>query len=243
MLWDLLVAVTQSWVSLMSGVAGLAMTIYGLWKRREVTGGIFLAFGTASLVVALAMTWISEHQTLEDTKQRLTQANQKLSDLTKPQFVVSLPDIAYKYSSLREATVVLLGVEIVNKGADSAAMYWRASYQMPGLSREIEIVRLPDRPPFFSIELPEQQTHMIFQGSNAINVQTAPIPRGGVRVGRLPLNIKGDRVEEMKTRRPQIEITVQDYTGTPYSARLTTGGFRPPNVRVFPGEEVIPRPK
>ena len=86
------------------------------------------------------MTWIAEHQTVEDTRQKLALANQKLADLTKPLFVVSLPDIAYTYSEQRQATVVLLGVEIINRGADSAVLYWRASYQMPNLSREVEVL-------------------------------------------------------------------------------------------------------
>jgi hypothetical protein len=239
-LWDLLIAVAQGWVSLMSGLVGLAMTIYGLWKRRELSGGVFLAFGTISLVVALAMTWTAEHQTAEETKHKLAQANQKLADLTKPQFVLVLPDIAYRYSELRLATIVLLGVEIINKGADSAVLFWRASYQMPTLSREVEIVRLPDRPPFFSILLPDQRAHMIFQGSAAINLQTAPIPRGGVRTGRLPLRIPGNQVEEIRIHRPRIAIAVQDYTGTQYSVDFNSSGVRPPNIRVYPGEELVP---
>jgi len=242
-LWDLIVAVAQGWVSLMSGLAGLAMTIYGLWKRRELTGSVFLAFGIFAFVLALGMTWLTEHQTAEETKQKLAQANQRLSDLTKPQFVLVLPDIAYRYSELRQATIVFLGVEIINKGADSAVLYWRGSYQLPTLSRELEIVRLPDRPPFFSILLPDQRAHMIFQGSAAINLQTAPIPRGGVRTGRLPLRIEGDRVEEIRTQRPKIAITVQDYTGTPYSVDFNPRGVRPPNIRVYPGEELVPAQK
>ena len=120
-LWDLLVAVAQGWLSLMSGVAGLAMTLYGFWTRREVTGRVFLTFGTLSLVVALAMTWIAEHQTVEDTRQKLAQANQKLADLRKPLFVVSLPDIAYTYSEQRQATVVRLSYAELS-GSDAGSV-------------------------------------------------------------------------------------------------------------------------
>lgn len=240
-LWELIVAVAQGWVSLISGIAGLATTIYGFWNRGEITGRLFEGVGIISLLVALGMTWAAEHQVVEDTKQKLSQANQKLAELPKPQFVLVLPDIASRYSQQREATIVLLGVEIVNKGADSAVLYWQASYRTLTVTRPVEITRLPDRSPLFLMPLPDQRTEMIFQGSAAINVQTAPIPRGGVRTGRLPLRISGNHVDELRAHLPSITITVQDYVGAAYSASFNYSGVRPPNIRVFPGEEVVPR--
>lgn len=60
--WSLARVIWESWVGLMSGVAGLAMTAYGLWRRRELTGRFFLAVGLVCLFAALVTAWTSEHR-------------------------------------------------------------------------------------------------------------------------------------------------------------------------------------
>lgn len=87
-LGSLVTALWSSWLSLMTGIGGLALTIYGVWRRKEPTGRVLFFIGLLSLFVASISIWVDEHRarkyaesTSKGLRAQLADKDARLQDL------------------------------------------------------------------------------------------------------------------------------------------------------------------
>src|SRR5580658_2696752 len=123
---DFFSALIGDWVSLMSGVASVALTIIGIARKWEkVPRWTFWIAAAVCFFLAATRIWTAEHRSF-------LQAEEELDNLTKPQLELSIDRIAASYAKLDVGEhagemfpAVSVIAHLVNNGAPSVADNWR----------------------------------------------------------------------------------------------------------------------
>jgi hypothetical protein len=189
----------------------------------------------AVVCVLIGLFWASFLAWNEERDEQLATAEKN-----RPDFILTIGQLVGYELAEPERTIVLLSVEVVNKGADSSMLRWKARYDSPTLKKDVEIFRMSDE-----IKLPLSAGGVVvLKGIEAIYNKTTPIPRGGFVVGRLPIVIEGHRMIEINEKSALLTVGVLDYTGKSYLAYFQSKG-PDADFSFLPGEgaTVIPRAK
>jgi hypothetical protein len=194
-------------VAFMSGILALIREFLLIHRPDRINEKfLFWRCVMIAFILSSATLWILEHhQTLA--------LQSTLDQLTKPYFVVESQNQASGCSD--QSTLTFLGVRITNNGADSAVSDYEAYYDSETLnSTKVKTVYLPGRT--LKLKYPSGSWYEI-PSSGILYNKTGVIHRGDFIVGRLPLEIPGNRCKELADPKTRITVKVKDYLGNWYS--------------------------
>lgn len=160
---------------------------------------------------------------------------EKAAEERRPKFLLESGAIVSHYEGGK--TLVLLGLRITNAGADSAVLGYGAIYQSVVGKDPMQLIFLKNDK--LTLTMPNG-TAFTFRGKDAINLQTGPIQRGDVRIGRLPLVIDGNKIDDIATGKSSILVTVRDYLNNEYSTECRGTGHSQSPVYMA-GEPIDPQ--
>jgi hypothetical protein len=198
-------ALMQDWVSLMSGVASVVLSIlfFVILKKRQSRRW----FGIAALVcffLASARIWTNEHRKYLSAVEN-----------NSPKFQITAKDGLLNIYDNGKLTLVALNAELVNSGAPSVAINWKAHYKSPTFDGDVYITTI-DKDGLKMI-YPPPLPPLTIEKEDTLNYKTTNVlQRGAYASGKLVVGIPGDRSHEIN-RDSSITITVQDYLGKTYS--------------------------
>jgi hypothetical protein len=208
---DFFVALWGDWVSLMSGIASVILTVLGVvrnWDR--VPRWIFLTCAGICFFFASARVWTTEHRKYLGELER-----------NSPSFTLSLGNGISFYSPENDASIFLVAARIVNGGADSAVIDWKAHYKSASIERDVACTRILTDP--YTATLPNGKPFIMGKSDQVMNRADIPIPRGGMANGWLPIIIPGREATRDADPRATISVTITDYKGKSYSASIQAG--------------------
>jgi len=223
----------QNWLS-GGGVGGIAVVITAtlqamdLWKMPKRL--YFVVFVVFFFVGSNYVAWHEEHLASGIKDRQIEKLNGIIAS-QQPQFVVTADQTASQYDPKTKMTLILIGVAVLNKGADSVAINWTAHYKSPTLDMDIDVVRLVNQ-----ILLGQEAWQILFRGEEALNLKTQAeaIQRGHAAIGRIAITVPGDRMSELNKGQALITVRCQDYLNKEYTG-LYSGGM-PGDVQLLPGE-------
>jgi hypothetical protein len=215
-LWPFLVAIAGDWVSLMSGIASVSLAILGL-RFKVSERRWFWCAGAVCFLLASVRVWTTE---------------QRLVASATPQFVFSANQTNTFYEKDLNTSLVLIALVVLNRGADSVAVGWKAHYDSPTFRSDMPNVHLTNEQLVFN---QHSATPLAWDTADDLAAKSmTPIKRGSMVAGRLPLSVPGDRRAEIQDGTATITITVQDYLGREYVFALRSSGIE--DFRYLPGE-------
>ena len=192
-------ALFHQWWALMSCAVFTFISVY-VAERGKSSAWFVGATAVAALVfflVASFLAWRQEHK--------------RAAEERTPKFILESGSIVSHYENGR--TLVLVGLRVINAGAPSAVMSYRAEYHSSAGADKMQLVIVGNAT--LKLKL-DGGAGYNFNRSDAINFKTSPIERGGYIAGRLPLQIDGNRVSDIAEGMASITITVTDYLGREY---------------------------
>jgi hypothetical protein len=212
-----IIAVIKAWygwvgASATAGFLGVGQNL-GWWSP---TGHTYWWLIGCGFVVSMFQAWRGEH----------TRAGGRTPDF-KIEILGTLSNL------VTGNTVVLLIMRIVNKGAPSSIIGWKANYKAidhEGVASQV----------FFNNDLHFNQgeTTFVFKPSDGINFRTnEPIETGGFVAGRLLVLIPGNRQKDLPTGDCEISVTIFDYLDKPYTATYK-GGKATTQIEYITGEPI-----
>ncbi len=166
----------------------------------------------STAVAALAMFIIASFLAWKEQYERAAEER-------RPKFILESGPIISHYEGGK--TLVLLGLRITNAGADSAVLGYGATYHSVVGKDTMQLILLKNEK--LILKMPNG-TASTFRGQDAINRQTGPIQRGHVRMGRLPVIIDGNKVDDIATGKSSIEVRTTDYLNTEYAVEFRGTG-------------------
>jgi hypothetical protein len=244
-------AVLQQWgVLLTGGIIMALLTGVQWWQEKTFPWSVNKWILILFLFAAFFMAWREQYRKAKDAEVKLAEivaANKPDFSLATNQatFGVSNPALARLHATEAQKehlatddndviTMIILGVEIINKGAPSVAIHWSAHYLSPTLNQEFGIARVLSK---MDVGTSPGLPTLTIEDSDIIDAKTtSPIQRGGYVSGRLPIFVPGDRRRELETGSASIKVTTHDYLGKSYTATFTGKG-RVPIVSHYPGEK------
>jgi hypothetical protein len=191
-------------VGLMSGILSLFREVI-LIKNPEKAKDHYLFWRCTfiAFIISSAVLWVTEHSIVLEQQARL-------DELTKPGFVVET-DTEASACHLND-TLTLLGVRVSNNGADSAVLDYEAYYESKTIPKQrVDLVVL-GLAGSLDLKFPDGQTYR-FTPSHFLYSKTNVIHRGDFIVGKLPLQLPGDRCKDLTDPSTKITIKAKDYTG------------------------------
>jgi hypothetical protein len=200
-------ALMAHWVALMSGIVSIAIGVWlrvRRWRKQiegsDITNNAFLAVGVSCLFVAGYQTWLDEHKAVQ-------QLTAKINDLSKPKFVVEIPQSINHYQPTDDTTVAFLAVAITNQGADSSVIGYHAHFHSPSLDSDVDIAHLVGA---VSLPMPGGMELTLKDDNYIYNKTISIIPRGGSVIGRLPILIHGNHMKELNEGQSSIVVSASD---------------------------------
>jgi hypothetical protein len=225
---EYLLAFTHDWVTLMSGIASVVLTIAGIARKWEfIPRWYWLVTAAICFFVASFRVWNAEHRKYLETQSTL-------QNISKPKFILSVFSSVNFYVETEDKTVMFPTMRIINHGADSIVSDYKAHYRSPTVDEDVTLFNLSA-----PIDTPTPLGRFMLRPSDPINAQPGPITRGNARTGRLPVIFSGNRIKEIGEG-AQLIITVWDYLGTPYTVTFTGGTSQQNFIQYMPGEPVSP---
>lgn len=137
---------------------------------------------------------------------------------SRPNFAISVEGAISFYDQLQDSTFWLPLVTLVNGGAPSSVVLWKAHYKSPTMEKELVIGRLMNESLQFKLR---NGAHVEIQAKDLITQREAPVAQGELVQGRLLAKIPGRRGDEVSDGSAFISVTAIDYRGG-----SSTGFFR-----------------
>ncbi|MDP9263198.1 MAG: hypothetical protein M3O85_02635 [Acidobacteriota bacterium] len=213
-----LVAVARAWYGWLPSSALAALVGYGqnlgFWNPGKKTYVVIIALG---VVVSLFDAWRKEH---------------KAAGSGKPDFRLELTSAISHYEA--DKTLVLLGMRIRNKGAESAVYSFDVNYTSPSLSCDHAQLLIVANDPLV-LNLPKGP--FVFNRAQNIVLQaTTPIRHGGFVSGRLAFSVPGDRTQEVRDGKAVITVKLTDYMDNAFTETFRGTGPHPGSPGYMFGE-------
>ncbi|MDQ1610203.1 MAG: hypothetical protein QOG00_134 [Pyrinomonadaceae bacterium] len=218
-------------------------------KRIQVVCQVLISLSTVAI---LTWIWLSLLPTTarEETPLVQSQSTPILSTPSneRPEFTLGLGQIYNAYSESEDKTKLLIEVEIRNTGAPSITTDWRIHYKSPTLDQDLRTVRFKNEaePVVFPLS-DDADTGIAFNSSEAINITTArtPIMRGVPAIGRVLVNVPGNKTSELQTGEAVITVTLHDYLkDRDYSGQFKgRKGLPGEALQLLPTDKLLPRSK
>ena len=219
-------AVLKDWVSLMSGIASVILTIIGFFlKSHSQTRKTFWAAGLLCFLISANRVWANEHRLNIDLTQRLNEARPKLAG-TISQIQTGL--LVHQRLNLPARPLSLLTVSIRNLGADSIADQYSLTVRTPRGRRAVGVLStLPGR---FVINGYTYDNSGLLAGKT----EEKPIERGGQRTGFLFFEFEHMELSSLQDKAAVFELSFKDVTGKACEVQNTA--TQPvPGPQWFPG--------
>lgn len=226
---EFLWAVVTNWAGYATG--GIAVAVIGLWStlhQSPISRKIGIAVALIFLFFALFNAWRQQKHAAKGIQR-------KLDALSNPDFdIVAFPAFAYYDGN---NTFVFLPLQIANNGADSAVLGYNVHYRSKTLDQDVKLFNIQTD----QLEIPTDSGEVFaLRRNDALNMRTGVIAHGDVRVGRLPIVVPGNHMDELETG-AEIDITAWDYLKRPHRKSITSGAGGN-KLQYVPGEP-IPLPK
>lgn len=142
---DYLQALASDWVALMSGIAGVALTLVGAFLNwQSVPGRVVWTVAVICLACASVRIWYIEHAKVAEEQKKNTQLEQTLKEQFYPALEgeilnVGFPDYLTPNKSPNKIRVAVMAY-IRNTGMDSFVDGWTLSVSLPdGRTEKTEI--------------------------------------------------------------------------------------------------------
>jgi hypothetical protein len=208
--WYVLVpGIVLSLIDVWERAHGKELPIPPRWIIRTIVAGLFVA-----QILAYA-----------DLRQQILSS--------KPYFVVTVVQSINRYETDTNNSVLLLGVHIVNRGADSHVECCRIHFHSPSLDTYLAVAHLSGQN---SIDLGNNFRLDLHDSSYLYNTIGNSLTRGAEVKGRLPVVVPGNRLDEMQDKGTTITVFVKDYLGNDYSGDYLSGTPPSPGLFLLQGE-------
>jgi hypothetical protein len=210
-----LLALTESWVSLMGGIASVILSFVGAfysWQGKSTPARSLWIAALICFFIAAVRIWTVEHR-------------KYLEECAKNDTVFTLsiiPGSYWVYDVDHDQTHIFAMLRIINKGASSPAIYWRAHYKSSTLDQQAKLYE----PQYGQMDMHQEngQTLRITSDDLISNRSITPIERRGMLNGRLWINVPGNKTAEMAEGNATITIMCCDYADRPYECKFTPLG-------------------
>ncbi|HEY6770098.1 MAG TPA: hypothetical protein VI386_35605 [Candidatus Sulfotelmatobacter sp.] len=198
---EFLLAFTSDWVSLMSGIASVAITIIGLAKKwDQVPRWTFWAAAVLCFFFGSCRIWTAEH------RKYLTE-----TEKNNPQLVIKLGQLYGMPSADGKNTIVAVNTVIVNRGAQSAVIGWKATFSSATKTENIPVTHFAN-PMRFHVgnNLPDL---VVDPKDDLVEKTMSVIPHNGEVSGRVTLQFDGDVRDALGDSRYLLTVSILDALG------------------------------
>lgn len=209
-------AVINNWAGYSTG--GIVVATAAFWHiLRDVP--MSRRFGLGLAVVFLFMAFFKAWR---DQYRSRIMADHKLR-IAEPDFVLSFGQIVVKHDSTRDITALLIQSHLLNRGADSVALGWRAHYKSKSYDDEATVNVFAED----AISLPfgSNEYKYVIGRDDLMPIKTIrSITRGNITMGALFIVVPGNRFDEVLAGAATITVSVNDYLGKCYSVDYVSAG-------------------
>lgn len=204
----------------MTGIASLVLAVLGFTTFYEKTTPAWVFWTTAALCVPLALirAWWVQYKSRNTLQERLDAAQSNYDAMFRPRFVFDVGQVFTGHRPDLNYFFVAVPIMIINQGADSAALMWRATYSSGNHTSNARVIKLHGE-----VVLSGSGGPVAFHEADNIAEKLAPIPRGGTVSGQLYLEIEGQGATDFGEGPSFLTILVKDYSGKDYVLTLSQG--------------------
>ena len=206
-------ALYHNWVGLMSGIASVIFTFWGLIKhKKETQRKIFFIMAIFSFLIASISVWSTEHKRANDLSEQLKIEKQYNS----PKLVLTIGQIIASDIHETNSVMILINVSVSNLGSPSSALWWYLSIHSSDFSNDkILPTTIPDN---MIVNLLDRKIKLKFHQNNRLEEKSqAAIQRGSSVAGWLRFNL--NKIDVERLRGAVLMIHVEDIYGNKYSAK------------------------
>jgi len=225
---NFILALLGDWVSLMSGIASVVLTIIGAVRRwQQVPRWVLWVAAASCFLVASTRVWTTEHVRADRLQNEMDQS-------LNPRLECSIEQLVIGYraqDSLVKEALALLVVTIRNKGAPSAAeQYTLQATGDNGLVMDSYSTTITDGFPW---TLPDREFRLM--ASQALYSKTIdPIPHNGRKQGYLLFFFHGIGFERLAALGRIYRLTFKDGQGNSISCETRPDQSGPTSRKDFP---------
>jgi hypothetical protein len=222
-------AIISHWVSLMSGIASVVLTILGFVRRWDTfPRRVIWITALACFLIAAIKVWTTEHQ------DRI-KAEAELEELTKPKLSGVIEGRVFGVAEAKNnQSIVTLNPLITNTGAPSVALDFNVQIELfDGRKPNVMVIPPPRPDQYFTLVAEHKVGSVSFLGSDFVPRKASinPIPKGGVAEGFIAVLV-GAKREDIFRPETSIILVWKDVNGAPYSC-----GMHPKGRGQFPDFE------
>jgi hypothetical protein len=235
--WKLFVlSIWRDWGARMCGPLTIPLTIAAFYVKADWQKALWSLAAIISLIYTSYRVWVNEHKAYVEAEKRIGDLSEKLIS-QRPDFLLETGNACGQYDQGAGHTIVYVRVNILNRGADSVALRWKAEY-CSGTDRQPARVRnLFSRQSFMPLG---NGRNLKITNDDLMTTKTIkPIVRGTVVAGRLLITVPGDKLDDLKTGRGLFIITCVDYLGREYSVEAKKRGVTDPTEPEFSPDETV----
>jgi hypothetical protein len=215
----------------------------GWWKATTNTYKYLLLAG---VVVSLFDAWRKEHRAvaaaqgeLATLAEQLRKEREQREHDTIPILEVNPRQATTFQRHDEDMTVVLLHVDIINKGATTVALIGKGHYKSPTFDADVEIINILDD--VLEVPVGHGQKLRVRQDEWLRMRANQGIGRGLLVQGQLPFIIPGNRGKEIMDGVGVVTFSVQDYTGKEWPSGFQAGpeNRKDQKFKAYPGDRVV----
>jgi hypothetical protein len=225
------VIIVLGMVALMSGILSIAREVLLMYYPDQVhQRPLFWGCVRIAFIVSGLLALYGAHSRGEALQAELMDERNR----NRPEFVVTAGQAVSAYFTGQDRTIMFHAIDVLNKGADSVAIGWKAHYKSPTLDADVETVNIIGQPIAIKVD---DGNILIIRQEDIFQVKgMRGIARGHMEWGRFPVSIPGDRMEEINNG-AEIWIELEDYTGRVYKTKYQSFG-KNPRLKYSPMENV-----
>jgi hypothetical protein len=195
-------------------------------KWEQVPRWVLWTAAVVCIVFASFRVWSAEHEKYLAEVER-----------NKPQFILSFGQLFSREGPKSDVTWMMIQTTLLNRGAESVAIGWKAHYKSLTEEKDLEVTVFPEEIKYFNI--PDSDMMLVLKKSDLIIVKThTAIKRGQIVSGLLLIDIPRNMFQEVSKGTAKVIISTEDYLGNRYNGEFK-GSQRKEKFKYFPGAEVL----
>ena len=190
---------------------------------------VFVVFGCVGMLCWYSVNKTFDRLPLPDNSAHHIGSSQSATAPDPEKVPILSGKVTYVYAAqtIDNRTIIFALMELVNRGAPSAAIGWRLQLKSPELDfKDIPYTYLGEE-----LVLQDAGKNHIAKFSNKAFLQeqtVSPLQRGDFKSGYVPFEIPGSHAEQIIKPGTEVTVTFKDYTDRVYSANIVISGKSAP---------------
>jgi len=182
---------------------------------------------------APVLVYHAQLDSINDLTKRVAELEQKL-DMSKPKFTFQITQGSIK-TDIAGLKGLVLFADLINRGADSALINWKAFYKTGSSQERLQIIHPVNELTFPWKEYPDRVA--VVKPDQDLMVMTRKIvPRSVPLNGIIIVSVSDAQLLALNNKEASILVSTEDYLGQEYTAKYAMGGTG--ELGYFPGVDI-----